>query len=127
MELRITELLDRLNDVLGPHVFPDKGDGSDPRKCPSCEDGRLSLKVGKFGAFVGCSNYPDCRFTRQLTAGADGEAAAGDRVLGVDPDSGKPVLVKTGRFGPYIQLGEPEEKGDKPKRAKERRGGKEWR
>jgi DNA topoisomerase-1 len=75
------------------------------------------LKVGKFGAFVGCSNYPECRFTRQLTAGADGEAASGDRVLGVDPDSGKPVLVKTGRFGPYIQLGEPEEKGDKPKRS----------
>jgi DNA topoisomerase-1 len=117
MELRITEVLDRLNDVLGPHVFPDKGDGTDPRKCPACEDGRLSLKVGKFGAFVGCSNYPECRFTRQLTVGADGEAATGDRVLGVDPDSGKPVLVKTGRFGPYIQLGEPEEKGDKPKRS----------
>ncbi|MGB3808858.1 MAG: type I DNA topoisomerase [Parvibaculum sp.] len=117
MELRITEVLDRLNDVLGPHVFPDQGDGTDPRKCPSCTDGILSLKVGKFGAFVGCSNYPECRFTRQLTVGADGEAAAGDRVLGVDPDTGKPVLVKSGRFGPYIQLGEPEEKGDKPKRS----------
>jgi DNA topoisomerase-1 len=117
MELRITEVLDRLNDVLGPHVFPDKGDGSDPRKCPSCADGQLSLKVGKFGAFVGCSNYPECRFTRQLTVGADGEnEAAGERNLGIDPESGKPVLVKSGRFGPYIQLGEPEE-GEKPKRA----------
>ncbi len=117
MELRITEVLDRLNDVLGPHVFPDKGDGSDPRKCPSCADGKLSLKVGKFGAFVGCSNYPDCRFTRQLTAGIDGEAGAtGDRTLGVDPETGKPVFVKSGRFGPYIQLGEAEE-GEKPKRA----------
>jgi len=118
MELRITEVLDRLNDVLGPHVFPDKGDGTDPRKCPSCADGRLSLKVGKFGAFVGCSNYPECRFTRQLTVGADGEeGATGDRNLGIDPESGKPVLVKSGRFGPYIQLGEAEEDGEKPKRA----------
>lgn len=117
MELRITEVLDRLNDVLGPHVFPAKEDGSDPRKCPLCEDGRISLKVGRFGAFVGCSNYPECRFTRQLTVGADGDETAGDRTLGVDPDTGKPVLVKKGRFGPYIQLGEPEEKGDKPKRS----------
>ena len=117
MELRITEVLDRLNDVLGPHVFPDKGDGSDPRKCPACDNGQLSLKVGKFGAFVGCSNYPECRFTRQLTTGADGEeGASGDRNLGIDPESGKPVLVKSGRFGPYIQLGEPDE-GEKPKRA----------
>ncbi len=122
MELRITEVLDRLNDVLGPHVFPDKGDGSDPRKCPSCADGQLSLKVGKFGAFVGCSNYPECRFTRQLTVGADGEnEAAGERNLGIDPESGKPVLVKSGRFGPYIQLGEAEE-GEKPKRARIPRG-----
>ncbi len=118
MELRITEVLDRLNDVLGPHVFPEKEDGSDARKCPLCEDGRVSLKVGRFGAFVGCSNYPECRFTRQLTGGANGEGAdIGDRTLGVDPDTGKPILVKSGRFGPYIQLGEPEEKGDKPKRS----------
>ncbi|MFZ3034837.1 MAG: type I DNA topoisomerase [Parvibaculum sp.] len=117
MELRITEVLDRLNDVLGPHVFPAKEDGSDARKCPACEDGRISLKVGRFGAFVGCSNYPECKYTRQLTVGADGEDATGDRTLGVDPDTGKPVLVKKGRFGPYIQLGEPEEKGDKPKRS----------
>ncbi|MGV8995839.1 MAG: type I DNA topoisomerase [Parvibaculaceae bacterium] len=118
MELRITEVLDRLNEVLGVHVFPEKEDGSDARKCPSCEDGRISLKVGRFGAFVGCSNYPECRFTRQLTVNANGDGeATGDRTLGVDPDTGKPVLVKTGRFGPYIQLGEPEEKGDKPKRS----------
>src|SRR5581483_8820625 len=70
-----------------------------------------------FGAFVGCSNYPDCRFTRQLTVGADGDAAGGDRTLGIDPESGKPVLVKTGRFGPYVQLGEQEEGGERPKRA----------
>src|SRR5690606_37769794 len=64
LELRITEVLDRLNEVLGPHVFPPKEDGSEPRACPSCETGELSLKVGRFGAFVGCSNYPDCKFTR---------------------------------------------------------------
>jgi len=116
-ELRITEVLDRLNDVLGPHVFPDKGDGSDPRGCPSCNDGKLSLKVGKFGAFVGCSNYPECKFTRQLTTGAEGEASAGERVLGVDPETGKDVHMKLGRFGPYVQLGEPEAEDDKPRRA----------
>jgi DNA topoisomerase I len=115
-ELRITEVLDRLNEVLGPHVFPDKGDGSDPRKCPSCDDGRLSLKVGRFGAFVGCSNYPDCKFTRQLTVGAEGEEAQGDRVLGTDPETGAEVSLKSGRFGPYVErapLGDDE----KPKRS----------
>ncbi|HAC58228.1 MAG TPA: DNA topoisomerase I, partial [Rhodobiaceae bacterium] len=115
-ELRITEVLDRLNEVLGPHVFPDKGDGSDPRKCPSCDDGRLSLKVGRFGAFVGCSNYPECKFTRQLTAGADGEEVAGDRVLGTDPETGAEVSLKTGRFGPYVERA-PLAEGEKPKRS----------
>ncbi|NNF78347.1 MAG: type I DNA topoisomerase, partial [Rhizobiales bacterium] len=66
-DLRITEVLDALNELLGPHVFPQNEDGSDPRACPNCDDGQLSLKVGKFGAFVGCSNYPECRFTRQFT------------------------------------------------------------
>jgi len=115
-ELRITEVLDRLNDVLGPHVFPDKGDGSDPRKCPSCEDGRLSLKVGRFGAFVGCSNYPDCKFTRQLTVGAEGEEAQGDRVLGTDPETGAEVSLKRGRFGPYVERA-PLAEDEKPKRS----------
>ena len=74
-DLRITQVLDALNDLLGPHIFPDQGQGADPRACPSCNVGRLSLKVGKFGAFIGCSNYPDCRFTRQL-ADTNGEKAA---------------------------------------------------
>ncbi|MEX2249959.1 MAG: topoisomerase C-terminal repeat-containing protein, partial [Parvibaculum sp.] len=116
LELRITEVLDRLNEVLAPHVFPDKEDGSDPRKCPACADGRISLKVGRFGAFVGCSNYPECRFTRQLTVGADGEEQSGDRVLGVDPETNAEISLKTGRFGPYVErapLGEDE----KPKRS----------
>ncbi|NIJ40039.1 DNA topoisomerase-1 [Parvibaculum indicum] len=117
-DLRITEVLDRLNEVLAPHVFPEKEDGSDPRKCPTCEDGRLSLKVGKFGAFVGCSNYPECRFTRPLTAAldADSAAATGDRALGEDPDTGAEITLKSGRFGPYVERA-PLEEGEKPKRS----------
>jgi len=115
-DLRITQVLDALNELLGPHVFPDTGDGGDPRACPSCGDGQLSLKVGKFGAFVGCSNYPDCRFTRQLAETGDKAALADGKVLGTDPETGFEVSVRTGRFGPYIQLGEAEG-GEKPKRA----------
>jgi DNA topoisomerase I len=115
-DLRIAEVLDALNELLGPHVFPDTGNG-DPRKCPSCGEGQLSLKVGKFGAFVGCSNYPDCRFTRQLAETGDKAALADGKVLGTDPETGFEVSVRTGRFGPYIQLGEQEDGGEKPKRA----------
>ena len=80
-------MLDALNDALGPHIFPDKGDGSDPRACPTCGTGRLSLKTSRFGAFIGCSNYPECRYTRPLAVADDGEDGAdgGDRELGVDP------------------------------------------
>ena len=70
-DLRITQVLDALNDLLAPHIFPPRDDGSDPRICPTCGTGRLSLKLGRFGAFIGCSNYPECRFTRQLTPGAE--------------------------------------------------------
>jgi DNA topoisomerase-1 len=116
-DLRITQVLDALNDLLGPHIFPDQGQGTDPRTCPSCGVGRLSLKVGKFGAFIGCSNYPDCRFTRQL-ADTNGEKAAlaEAKVLGADPETGLDVSLRTGRFGPYVQLGEQNGK-EKPKRA----------
>jgi DNA topoisomerase-1 len=114
-DLRVGDVLEALNELLGPHIFPPKPDGSDPRLCPKCGTGRLSLKVSsKNGAFIGCGNYPDCKYTRQLTGEAI--AAGGDRELGFDPESGLPVLVKSGRFGPYLQLGEGE--GDeKPKRA----------
>ena len=113
-ELRVTHVLDALNVALGPHIFPPKADGSDPRGCPTCGVGQLSLKTGKFGAFIGCSNYPECRFTRQI-AQSDEDAAQdnGDRELGVDPETGLTVFLKSGRFGPYVQLGE----GDKPKRS----------
>ena len=116
-DLRVAEVLEALNEILGEHVFPDTGNG-DPRACPSCAGGRLSLKVGKFGAFIGCSNYPDCRFTRQLTPGdGDGSDAKdnGPKVLGTDPDTGLDVSLRDGRFGPYLQLGEGAD-GEKPKR-----------
>jgi DNA topoisomerase-1 len=115
-DLRITQVLDALNDLLGPHIFPDQGTGGDPRACPSCGAGRLSLKVGKFGAFIGCSNYPDCRYTRQLAETGDKAPAVDNKVLGADPDTGLEVTLRTGRFGPYVQLGE-QNGGDKPKRA----------
>lgn len=127
-ELRVAQVLDALNDLLGPHIFPAKADGSDPRACPSCGTGRLSLKLGKFGSFIGCSNYPECRYTRQLAVSGDeaspgenGEngsalGADGTKVLGTDPETGLEVTLRTGRFGPYVQLGEPEGK-EKPKRS----------
>ncbi len=116
-ELRITEVLDALNVSLAPLIFPPKEDGSDPRLCPNCGNGQLSLKTGKFGAFIGCSNYPECNFTRQLSASPDGEGAS-DKVLGSDPETGLDVWLKIGRFGPYVQLGEPEKGSDeKPKRS----------
>src|SRR5215510_13458203 len=116
-DLRVGDVLDALDEMLSPHVFPPRQAGSDPRLCPSCGTGRLSLKLGKFGAFIGCSNYPDCRYTRQFSVPAPGEEAADNstRVLGKDPDSGLEVSVRSGRFGPYVQLGE-SENGEKPKR-----------
>ncbi len=118
-ELRVSQVLDALNESLGPHIFPDKGDGSNPRACPSCANGLLSLKTSRFGAFIGCSNYPECKFTRPVgSPDAEGDAgASGDRELGVDPETGKVVALKIGRFGPYVQLGEAESKEDKPKRS----------
>src|SRR3954469_20370060 len=120
-ELRTGEILDALNELLAPHIFPPRADGSDPRTCPTCGNGQLSLRLGKFGAFIGCSNYPECRFTRQLMASnAEGELGAhgnaGPRVLGDDPETGLPVTVREGRFGPFLQLGEAEN-GEKPKRS----------
>ncbi|UAL08937.1 type I DNA topoisomerase [Caulobacter segnis] len=117
-ELRTTNVLDALNEALGPHIFPDKGDGSDPRLCPTCHSGQLSLKTGKFGAFIGCSNYPECRYTRQLgVSEGDGEAESADKELGINPASGSAVWLKNGRFGPYVEELAAEGSGDKPKRS----------
>ena len=120
-DLTISQVLDALDTELGPHFFPEDGSGRDPRVCPSCGAGRLSLKLGTFGAFIGCSNYPECRFTRPLAVEGqgDGEAASpgdtGPRVLGPDPVTSLPVSVRKGPYGSYIQLGESED-GEKPKR-----------
>ena len=116
-ELRITQVLDALNDLLGPHVFPKRADGGEPRQCPNCGEGQLSLKVGRFGAFVGCSRYPECNYTRQLTPGANG-GDTGTKLLGKDPETGEDVTLRGGRFGPYVQLGEGnKETKEKPKRS----------
>ncbi len=115
-DLRVAEVLDALDAMLGPHIYPARADGGDVRQCPTCGTGKLNLKAGKFGAFVGCTNYPECRYTRPLAA--DSEASA-DRVLGKDPETDRDVVVKAGRFGPYIQLGEQKDyaEDEKPKRA----------
>ncbi|WP_332655000.1 type I DNA topoisomerase [Brevundimonas sp.] len=116
-ELRTTAILDALNESLGPHIFPQTEDGSDPRECPLCHQGQLSLKTSRFGAFIGCSRYPDCKYTRPVASpdAADGGAEGGDRELGVDPVTGQPVSLKIGRFGPYVETTPPGE--EKPKRS----------
>ena len=105
-ELRITEVLDHLNESLASHLFPEKEDGSDPRECPTCKEGELSIKVGRFGAFVGCSRYPECKHTRPFAPADGGAPVQEDQSLGTDPVTGEEVLRKSGRFGPYLQLGE---------------------
>ncbi|OQM73494.1 type I DNA topoisomerase [Manganibacter manganicus] len=113
-ELRVTDVLDALNEALAPLVFPEREDGSNPRICPKCGTGNLSLKLGKYGAFVGCSNYPECGYTRQLggDANSNGENGAGDdgtRELGKDPYTAEEITLRSGRFGPYVQRGEGKE------------------
>src|SRR5690606_25939747 len=113
-ELRITDVIDVMNDELAPLVFPPREDGGDPRICPKCGTGNLSLKLGRYGAFVGCSNYPECSYTRQFGEngengnGADG-AVDGNKVLGQDPATDEEITLRNGRFGPYIQRGEGKE------------------
>ncbi len=117
-DLRISEVLEELNTALGPAIFPEREDGSDPRVCHTCGTGRLSLKAGKFGAFIGCSNYPECRYTRQLGVSEGDEPVSGDRELGVDPNTERKVWLKIGRFGPYVELeADAEDKKAKPKRS----------
>ncbi len=119
-ELRVSDVIDVLDEQLAPHLFPPKEDGSNPRLCPTCGSGTLGLRLGRFGAFLGCSNYPECNFTRPLAQGADGDAtaASGDRLLGVDEATGDEIWFKTGRFGAYVQRGKgPGTKEEKPRRA----------
>ncbi|APH72074.1 type I DNA topoisomerase [Aquibium oceanicum] len=106
-ELRVGDVLEALNLTLAPLVFPAREDGTDPRSCPKCGSGQLSLKLGRYGAFVGCSNYPECGYTRQLgDDNAEGSAETADRDLGVDPHTGEAITLKNGRFGPYVQRGD---------------------
>ena len=108
MERQPSEVTAEIDDFLAPWLFPDKGDGGDPRLCPACGEGRLGLRGGRFGAFVACSNYPDCKFTRRFgTEGAQEDS--GPQALGEDPQSGETVTLRSGRFGPYVQLGEGKE------------------
>ncbi len=115
-DLRIGEVLEKIDEVLAPHLYPPREDGSDPRICPTCGEGRLSLKTARSGgAFIGCSNYPNCRYTRSLSAVNSEEAGVTDQVLG--EDAGDEIWLKSGRFGPYVQRGEATEEVPKPARA----------
>ena len=111
-ELRIAEVLDVLDDALAPQLYPPKEDGSDPRRCPKCGNGQLHLKSSRTGGFVGCGNYPECNFTRPIS-GETNESA--ERLLG--EENGDEIFLKSGRYGPYIQRGEPSEENKKPQRA----------
>ena len=125
--LTITEVIDALDEDLQTHFFSPTPDNPNPRECPKCDDGRLGLKLGKFGAFIGCSNYPECKHTKQLAVPEEGDnaiASDGPVVLGKHPDTGEDITVRKGPYGPYIQLGEqdPEDKKKKPKRTAIPRG-----
>ncbi|MEY8841004.1 DNA topoisomerase, partial [Cribrihabitans sp. XS_ASV171] len=116
-ELRISEVLDKLDEALAPQLYPPREDGSDPRICPKCGTGRLHLKTSRTGGFVGCGNYPECTYTRPIAGeGAEGE----ERLLG--EDQGDEIWLKSGRFGPYVQRGEPTPENKKPPRASLPRG-----
>ncbi|WP_100260947.1 type I DNA topoisomerase [Qipengyuania seohaensis] len=112
MDKKPSEVTEVLDDFLSDYLFPERADGKDPRHCPLCETegregGRLALRGGRFGAFVACANYPECKFTRQFAKpGSEGDDGANDGAMGEDPETGLPVERKTGRFGPYVQLGE---------------------
>jgi len=110
-ERRVAEVIEALNDFFGPRLFPPREDGSDPRACPLCGDGRMSIKFGRYGAFVGCSNYPECRHTRPLSAQLaepTEKPEAKERLLGIDPETGEEVRLLRGPYGPYVQRGEGE-------------------
>nr|MDA3888540.1 type I DNA topoisomerase [Allgaiera sp.] len=117
-DLRIGEVLDKIDEVLSPHLYPPREDGSDPRICPLCGAGRLHLKTARSGgAFIGCGSYPECRYTRPISSAGDDEASAMDgKVLGKD-EAGDEISLRNGRFGPYVQRGEVTEEQPKPDRA----------
>ncbi|MEM8826463.1 MAG: topoisomerase C-terminal repeat-containing protein, partial [Pseudomonadota bacterium] len=107
-ELQPSEIMAAIDEFLEPMLFPAREDGSDPRACPSCNDGRLALRGGKFGPFIACSNYPDCKYTRPFGREGGTDEAASDlpRILGAHPEDGEPVSLRSGRFGLFVQQGE---------------------
>ena len=114
-DLRIGEVLTKIDDFLAPHLYPLRADGSDPRQCQVCGTGRLHLKTSRSGgAFIGCGNYPECRYTRPISGGEEG--GVDGKVLGEDA-AGNPISLRSGRFGPYVQRGEATEAQPKPDRA----------
>jgi DNA topoisomerase-1 len=126
-DLKISDVITALDQDLGPHFFPVREDGSDPRLCAACGSGRLGLKLGRLGSFIGCSNYPECRYTRSLAVdgGADGGDTLkdGQRSLGQDPETGEEITVRRGPYGLYVQQGEAtEDKKVRPKRTTLPRG-----
>jgi DNA topoisomerase I len=115
-DLRIGEVLTKIDEFLAPHLYPARADGSDPRICQTCGTGRLHLKTARSGgAFIGCGNYPECRYTRPISGNEEGGSVDG-RILGED-ETGQPISLRAGRFGPYIQRGEATEANPKPDRA----------
>ena len=107
-DLSRTKVIDELDAMLEPHLFPERKDGSNPRKCPACAEGRIGLKFGRFGAFIGCSKYPNCRYTRPLGApepAAGAIALDGPKEIGIDPVTGNKITLRVGPYGPYVQLG----------------------
>jgi DNA topoisomerase-1 len=127
-DLKISDVVGALDEELGPHFFPAKEDGSDPRLCPACNSGRLGLKLGRYGSFIGCSNYPECQFTKRLaidTGEGEGETLKeGMRTLGKNPETDEDITVRRGPWGLYVQQGEPDpaDKKAKPKRTSLPRG-----
>ena len=119
MEQKPSDITAELDKFLEPMLFPPKADGSNPRACPMCGDGQLALRGGRFGAFIACSNYPECKFTRKFgqPGGSDGGDDKGPEVLGQHPETGQDIVRKSGRFGPYIEMGEGKEakRGSIPK------------
>jgi DNA topoisomerase-1 len=124
-DLKISDVIAALDEDLGPHFFPPREDGSDPRACPACGNGRLGLKLGRYGSFIGCSNYPNCQYTRRLaieTGEEQGETLKeGMRVLGQHPETGEDVTVRRGPYGLYVQQGENSEEEKGKKKTKPRR------
>ena len=120
----ITNIIESLEELLAYHLFPKKNDDHDPRSCPKCNDGKIGLRLGKFGAFLGCASYPSCDYKSQITTNEESadlenkeSSKVEDKLLGHHPSSGQNILLKKGPYGPYVQLGEAENKKDKPKRA----------